>query len=631
MGYIFRLTKYALRHKGKFIGFMSAASAATFFNLITPLVLKDIVDQVTMGATLLTIAFLVLAYLGLVGLYGFFDFVQRYVSALMGQHVIYDLRSELYQSLMEKDLAFYDSNETGQLLARATTDVNTMRQFLLWGYRVIFIGGVSIVGTYYVMWMINQELTLYMLGLLPVLLGIIYILAKKVRPVFFAARNQYGALSAALQENIVGMPVVQSYVSMERERERVKRENEKYLNLAVDAFRLSAFYSPLLIAVLGVGTGVLIYLGGVRFVLGTMTYGEFVGFVTLVSMLLLPARFLSWGIGLYQRASAAAERTFYILDAREEIMDPKDPVDIDKIKGEVEFSGVYFSHGGQNWVLKNISFKVEPGQVVALLGRTGSGKTSVVNLIPRFYDVDQRTVVDYNGTIHTADSKGRVVIDGTAYHVREDHIDIDGTIVPVQKPGCVLIDGIDVRKFRISDLRRHIGMVHQDPFLFSSSIRENIAFARPDATNEEVENAARAAMIHEFIESLEEGYETEVGERGVRLSGGQKQRIAIARALLADPQILILDDSTSSVDANTELQIQRALENLMRGRTTFIITHRLSTIRNADLIIMMDRGRIVEIGKHEELVNKGGMYANLFITLSEMAEMATATVGGGIE
>ncbi len=630
MGHIARLTRYALKHKRHFIGFMSIASVATLFNLFTPLVLRDIVDQVTSGANFQTAIFSIFLYLSLFGFYCFFDFIQRYLSALMAQHVIYDLRTELYQSLLEKDLAFYDRNETGQILARVTTDVTTMRQFLLWGYRVIFIGAASLIGTYYVMWLINVQLTLLLLPILPALLLIIYIFAKKVRPVFFSARTQYGTLSAVLQENIVGMRVVQSYVSMDRERERVRKENERYLGLVVDAFRLSAFYSPLLIAVLGIGTGVLIYMGGVQFSAGVLSYGEFVGFVSLVGMLLLPARFLSWGIGLYQRASAAAERTFYILDAREEIMDPEDPAEISDIRGEVEFKNVYFSHGGENWVLKDVSFKVQPGQVVALLGRTGSGKTSVVNLIPRFYDVDSRRVVEYNGKVYALDNKGHVKIDGTTYHEHDGFIVVNGEELQVQDPGHIEIDGVDIRFYKISELREQIGMVHQDPFLFSASIKENIAFARPYATDEEIENAARAAMIHDFIMTLDQGYDTEVGERGVTLSGGQKQRIAIARALLADPRILILDDSTSSVDANTELQIQRALENLMRGRTTFIITHRLSTIRNADIIIMMDRGRIVEMGNHSELIEKEGMYASLFQTLSRMAAIALEETGGRV-
>ncbi len=281
----------------------------------------------------------------------------------------------------------------------------------------------------------------------------------------------------------------------------------------------------------------------------------------------------------------------------------------------IEWTSVY---RGEKWILRDVNLKVKPGQVVALLGGTGSGKTSLINLIPRFYDVESQPNVTYRGKTYRIDEKGKTKIDGKEYAMRDGIISIQGGMYPVKQPGALLIDGVDVRQYSLQDLRKQIGMVHQDPFLFSASIRENIAFARPDAALEEIEEAAKAAMIHDFVLSLEMGYDTVIGERGVTLSGGQKQRIAIARALLADPRILILDDSTSSVDAKTENLIRKALENVMAGRTTFVITHRISTIRNADLIVMMDRGHIVESGTHEELLAKGGLYADILTTLAGM-------------
>ncbi|MHA2602657.1 MAG: ABC transporter ATP-binding protein [Candidatus Thorarchaeota archaeon SMTZ1-83] len=618
MGYVSRLTSYALKHRGHFIGFLAAAGVGTLFNVLTPLVLVEIIDSVIPTAQYDMIITYTSLYLALITLYMIFDMIGRYLAALMAQHVIFDLRNDLYDSLMEKDLAFYDENETGQLLARVTTDVTTIREFLFWGYRVLFIGVATMVGTYIIMWTLSPILTVYMLILIPMTAGFVYVFAKRVRPVFYEARSQYGALSSVLAENIVGMKVVQSFAAAGREYDRVERENRGFYELRLEALRLLSLYRPFLPAMFGIATGALIYIGGFTYLLGDLSFGVFVGFLALVGMLILPGRFLSWGVGMYQRAAASGERTFYILDHRDEIMNPEYPVDVVDVKGQVDFSNAYFSYRGGDFILRDVDLHVKPGQVVALLGGTGSGKTSLINLIPRFYDVDDRGTITYEGRSYGVSNSGTVKIGDTVYKAFDGAIEIEGNKYHIQEPGSVSVDGIDVRRYRIEYLRRSIGMVHQDPFLFSGSIRENIAFGRPDATIEEVQNAAKAAMIHDFIVSLDEGYDSIIGERGVTLSGGQKQRIAIARALLADPQILVLDDSTSSVDAKTEMMIQQALENLMKDRTTFIITHRLSTIRNANLIVMMERGQIVEKGTHEQLLESGGLYSEIHNTLAEM-------------
>jgi len=642
MGYILRLTRYPLKYKGLFAAYLLAAVVGSVFNVLSPLVIQQIVDVVVPNlevgtgttesvlAALLPPAFL---YVGLTLMYAVFDILGRYGAALSASKAIYDMRAELYGSLMEKDLEFYDQNETGQLLARVTSDVTTMREFLLWGYRVWLIAAATLVGTYYVMWTLSPNLTLFMLLMAPVTLTFVYLFARRVRPLFKESRDRFGELSSVLAENVVGMKVVKSYAAGKRERERVDVENQKFRDISVTAFRKLAFYEPLLPSLFGMATGFLIYVGGVNFlsVPPELTEGEFVAIVTLVGTLLLPARFLSWGMGMYQRASAAGERTFYILDQKDKLNDPEQPIDVSDFKGDVEFAGVSFSYRGEKFTLDDVSLRIEPGQVVALLGGTGSGKTSVVNLIPRFYDVDDRPTIKYQGRVYPVNENGSVRVGDAEFEVVDGGVQIDGTRCLVRPPGRLLVDGVDVRQYRLDDLRSRIGMVHQDPFLFSASIRDNIAFARPEATDDEVDAAARAAMIHDFIMTLPDKYNTVVGERGVTLSGGQKQRVAIARALLANPKILILDDSTSSVDAKTELQIQQALENLMVGRTTFIITHRLSTIRNAGLIVMMERGRIVEHGTHEELMAAGGLYSSVYETLTEMQLVAeSAAVSGGV-
>jgi ATP-binding cassette subfamily B protein len=627
MGYMRRLNGYALGHKKLFLGFLSSAGIGQVFNILTPLVLVDIIDTVIYEAQYNLLVPMVTVYFLLAGFYATFDVIGRYGAAVLAQNVIYDIRKELYDALMEKDLAFYDKEETGQLLARVTTDVTMIREFLYWGYRIIFIGITMTIGVYIVMFTLSPSLTLYMLTLIPIMIFFIYTFAKKVRPIFYAAREQYGDLSSVLAENIVGMKVIKSYASAERETQRVEEENKKFTDLRIEAFRLFAFYRPLLPTLFGLVTGFLIYIGGYSYILGDLSYGVFVGFVTLIGMLMLPARFLSWSVGMYQRASASAERAFYILDHRDEILSPENPID-HEIKGKVNFDHVYFSYPGGSYILQDINFEVKPGQVVALLGGTGSGKTSIVNLIPRFYDAISSRNIEYNNCVYRVNEKGKVPIGESEYDVKDGKVKIDHDEYVVNDSGRVYIDDIDIRYFGIDALRGSIGMVHQDPFLFSATIRENIAFAKPDAPQEEIVGAAKAANIHDFIETLEEGYDSIIGERGVTLSGGQKQRLAIARALLADPKILILDDSTSSVDAKTEMMIQQALENLMKGRTTFIITHRLSTVRNANLIVMMEKGRIMEIGSHEQLIARGGLYADVHETLEEMEMAAAASPGG---
>jgi ABC-type multidrug transport system fused ATPase/permease subunit len=606
---------------------MTFAGIGQVFNILTPLILANIIDEVIYGGQHDLLVPQVLLYFSLAVFYMLFDISGRYGAAILAQNVIYDVRRDLYDALMEKDLAFYDKEETGQLLARVTTDVTMLREWNYWGYRIVFIGIIMTIGVYLAMYSLSPLLTTYMLLIIPIMIFFIFSFARKVRPVFYKAREQYGALSSVLAENIVGMKVIKSYAAGKRETKRVEEENRKFTDTRIEAFRLFAFYRPLLPTLFGLITGLLIYVGGYSYILGDLSYGTFVAFVILMGMLMMPARFLSWSVGMYQRASASAERAFYIIDHTDEVRNPENPIE-HEIKGKVNFDNVYFSYKVGGYILKNITMEVNPGQVVALLGGTGSGKTSLINLIPRFYDADLGELVEIDGIQHRVDEKGKLQINDTEYDLEEGKVRVGEDEFSTFSPGKVYIDDIPIEYFSIENLRANIGMVHQDPFLFSSTIKENIAFAKPEAEMDEIIAAAKAANIHDFIETLELGYDALVGERGMTLSGGQKQRIAIARALIADPKILILDDSTSSVDAKTENMIQQALETLMKNRTTFIITHRLNTVKNADIIVMMEKGRIMEMGSHKELMNRGGLYASIHETLEEMELAAIAPSGG---
>ena len=370
----------------------------------------------------------------------------------MAQSVIYDLRRNLYDALMEKDLAFYDKEETGQLLARVTTDVTMLREWNYWGYRIVFIGITMTIGVYIAMYSLSPALTSYMLLILPIMIFFIFTFARKVRPVFYKAREQYGDLSSVLAENIVGMKVIKSYAAGDRETKRVEEENRKFTDTRIEAFRLFAFYRPLLPTLFGLVTGLLIYVGGYSYVLGDLSYGVFVGFVTLIGMLMLPARFLSWSVGMYQRASASAERAFYILDHKDEVNEPETPVE-HEINGHITFDHVYFSYRGSDYILKDINMEVKPGQIVALLGGTGSGKTSLVNLIPRFYDADPSLVLEYEGRAYKVDEKGKVRIGDSEYSVKDGKVRIQDEEYSLMTPGKVYIDDIDISYFGINSLR----------------------------------------------------------------------------------------------------------------------------------------------------------------------------------
>jgi len=414
---------------------------------------------------------------------------------------------------------------------------------------------------------LNWRLTLISMVTVPVLAWRVQVYATKVRPMFTQIQQQVAVVNTRIQENIAGQRVVKAFARKQYEIDKFERDNMELLHRSIRAERLSAINWSLMRLLTEMSLAIILWYGGRQVISTELTLGTLMSFNMLLGQLLGPIRMLGWQVSMVQRTIASGERIFEILDTQADVRDKPGAKPIGEIEGRVTFENVSFAYDGVNMVLKNINLDVSPGETVAILGGTGSGKTTLINLIPRFYDVTE---------------------------------------------GRILIDGVDIRDVTIESLRRQIGIVTQETFLFSASLRDNIAYGKPEATDEEIIEAAKAAHIHDFIMSLPDGYDTLIGERGVGLSGGQKQRVAIARALLMDAKILLLDESTSSVDVETEMQIQQAFSKLLKDRTAFIIAQRLSTVRDADRVIVLDNGRIVEEGTHEELLQLGGIYTAIY-------------------
>ena len=507
---------------------------------------------------------------------GTLNFLQRYISTIVSQKGSFDLRSDMYNSLLEQSFSFYDNQRTGQLMARATGDINMLSRFFNMGLRMFLSSILLLTMVIYSLLSINVELTLVSIVVLPFILMATRNYSQRIGPLWRAVREQNGVITSALQENLSGIRVVRGFSREPHEEEKFYAECEKYFDTNVKMAGIRAFFMPLASFLSSLGMVLIVWYGGGQVIRGALSLGSMVAFYFYLAKLMGPIRRIGFITSMFVRASAAAERVFDIIDAKVDVHDSEDASSIDEIEGRTTFEDVWFSYDGENMVLKDIDLDVKPGETIAILGATGSGKSSIINLIPRFYDVTR---------------------------------------------GSIKLDGMDIRGLKIKSLREQIGIVRQDPFIFSTTLRENIAYGVRDANLENIVEASKQARIHDFIDSLPEGYDTRVGERGVTLSGGQKQRVAIARALLKNPKILILDDSTSSVDTQTEYEIQQALDELLKDRTTFIITQRLSSIKNADYIIVLEDGSIIEEGRHEELMELKGTYRTLYETqLSDVEE-----------
>ncbi len=543
------------------------------FSLLIPQFIRWIIDQGIEAGNLPVLVGSVLALLGITAVKGGLTFVQGRWSEIASQGVAHDLRNAIHTKLTELSFGYHDRTETGQLLSRTVQDVERIR--FLTGRATLGIAGavVLILATTVVLFAMNRTLALLSMAMVPFLAYRGFAFGRQFRPLSLVLQQQLAVLTTRIEQNLRGARVVKAFAQEEAEIDAFGRENSDWFDLSARAAKLRSLNIPLMDLIANIGTVVIIWYGGRLVVEDQLTLGELVAFTTYLAQLVPPVRRMGMIIPVFAMALSAGERIFEILDTPADVEDEPGAEDLPPISGHVRFEAVSFGYLAKHRVLRDVSLDAAPGQVIALLGATGSGKSSIINLIPRFYDPDQ---------------------------------------------GRITVDGHDLRGLTIHSLRSQIGMVLQDTTLFAATIEENIAFGRPDAGHDEVLEAARSAQAHDFIIEMEDGYETHIGERGITLSGGQKQRIAIARALLKDPRILILDDATSSVDTETERLIQLALERLMQGRTSFIIAQRLSTIRMADQILILEAGRITAAGKHSELLERSPLYAEIYRGQLEM-------------
>lgn len=499
---------------------------------------------------------------------GIFSFLQAFWAEKNSQSVAYDLRNDLYAKIQGLSFAYHDKNQTGQLMIRATDDVEKVRLFIGQGLLQLVGAVILLSGTVIILFSSNVSLAWTAMPILPIAIVLFAVFASLAQPMFTKVQQKLSALNTVLQENLAGIKVIKAFTREKEQQTKFRAAADATMDQAIAVNRLFTFLFPLVFLIANLGQAAILYVGGKQIIVGTLTIGAWQEFSLYLMYLFFPIMMFGMIVTQMGQASASADRIFEILDAKSDIVDKPDASKLPPVRGDVKFENVTFRYvGGGEPVLKNVTFEAKPGETIALLGATGSGKTSIINLLPRFYD-------------------------------------------PVE--GRITIDGHDLRDVTLDSLRSQIGIVLQETTLFSGTIRENIAFGKPEATLEEIQAAARSAAAHDFIMSFPEGYDTHVGERGTTLSGGQKQRVAIARALLLNPRILILDDSTSSVDVATEAHIQAALETLMQGRTSFVIAQRISTVMNADKILVLEKGEVVAQGKHAQLMEEEPIYAEIY-------------------
>jgi len=554
----------------------------TAFGMAVPWIIREAIDTVIDYGER---GFLFLAAAALIGasaLRGISAFGHMYLSEIVSQKTAYDIRNAIYDQLQRLNFAYHDKTQTGQLMSRATADVEAIRMFfgrgLLHLAQLLFL----FVGIAYILVSMNWKLAVISLSFLPLIGFRAATVSLHLRPIWLKVQQMLGVMGTTLEENLTGVRVVKTFCQQEQESKKFYAEANQLYHEQINAVRQMAFNMPLMAFLITLPTALILWYGGLQVISGNLTIGGLTQFILYLGMMVMPVRRLGGFTNMISRATSAGQRILEILDAESPIRENPDAIELGNVKGRICFENVSFSYDSAGPVLKDISFSVQPGELVALVGTSGSGKSTLAHLIPRFYDVST---------------------------------------------GAITADGIDIRNVKVSSLRKNVGIVQQDIFLFSDTIRHNIAYGAVNADMKQIVTAAKAAYLHDFVRSLPDSYETWVGERGITLSGGEKQRLAIARTLLTDPGILILDDSTSSVDAEIEHLIRQALDRLIKGRTTFIITHRLPIVKNADLILVLDEGRIVEQGRHRDLMAKNGLYKQIYQSQLSAAQDAGEDLG----